>query len=263
MATVFQFASGPRTGKTASREFRLEHALFELQRKNEELDRAAKARAEFSNMCTYILLSLCLYTLLTAWMEKVAKLDMTPNGPAALCVSLGTVLVTIPLLLVHIWRHNLKREHVGLRLANWKRSIFEALVVSVAAFPILAACKWLLVLHDPDFLGKPVLNWSYWGPWLPLYALFAPAQEFVARGVQSSIEGFLPMRHRSALAVVLTSVAFGVMHLHYSFRMAMIATSGSIVFGAMFLKQRTLIGVSLAHFILGALISGPFQLMLN
>lgn len=165
-------------------------------------------------------------------------------------------------MLTHIWRYKLNRDQLGLRLGNWKRSILEGLWVSAAMFPLLMLVKWLLVLHDPEFYGKPVLAWGSWDRLLPVYLIIAPAQELLTRGfLQSSIERFLRWRYRSIMAVGLSSAQFGVMHLHYSFRMALIATAGSIIFGTMFARHRTLVGVSIAHFILGALIIGPLQLM--
>jgi membrane protease YdiL (CAAX protease family) len=242
----------------------IERELENSRRKNAELVAAAKARAEFGVLATFIILTLCGYTMAVAWMEKVGNVDLNPRGPAILGMSLGCVFALIPLMLFSVRRYSVKAADLGFRLGNWKEAVFGGMLVAAAVFPVLVAFKWLLVGYDPDFYGRPVLNWSAWDPWLLLYGLVAPAQELLTRGfLQNSIERFLDMKHRSAVAICLASAQFGVMHLHYSFRMAVIATVGSLIFGAVFVRQRTLIGVSIAHFILGAMVIGPLQLMLD
>ena len=242
----------------------LERALARSQRKNAELIAAAKARAEFGMLATFIILTLFVYTMVVAWMERVGNVDLNPRGPAILGMSLGCVVALIPFMLYSVRRYGVNAADLGLRLGNWKESVIAGILVAAAVFPCLVAFKWLLVHYDADFHGRAVLNWSAWDPWLLLYGLVAPAQELLTRGfLQTSIERFLDMKHRSAVAVCLASAQFGVMHLHYSFRMAMIATVGSLIFGALFVRERTLIGVSIAHFILGAMVIGPLQLMLD
>jgi hypothetical protein len=241
-----------------------EFLVAQLANKNRELMKAEAARAEFGTIATFIVLSLCSYMMLTAWMSKVANLNMAPRGPAALGISIGTVVALLVLMVIHIGRHHLKLDHLGLRLGNWRRSVVEGLTASGALFSLLVLLKWFFVRYNPEFYGKPVLKWTAWDHWLPLYVLVAPAQELLTRGfLQASIERLLPSKSGTAIAIMLASAQFGVMHLHYSFRMAVIAGIGSLVFGSMFARQRTLIGVSIAHLILGALIIGPLQLMLG
>jgi membrane protease YdiL (CAAX protease family) len=239
--------------------------LFEqVQVKHQQLMRARAAHAELCTLMSFAVLSLCSYVMLTAWISKVAKLNMAPRGPAALGISIGTVLILAVLMIVYVCRYQVTPEQLGLRLTHWRRSILEGLAAAAVLFPSLLLLKSMLVLYDPDFHGKPVLNWTEWDHWLALYVLVAPAQELLTRGfLQGSIERLLPGKQSPALAILVASALFGCMHLHYSFRMAAIATIGSVILGWMFSKRRTLIAVSIAHFILGALIIGPLQLMLD
>ena len=128
----------------------------------------------------------------------------------------------------------------------------------------LVLLKALLVRYDPQWSGRPVIEWTIWEPWqmVLIYIPISFAQEAMGRGfTQTCIERLLTGNRRKRLAIVLASAEFGAMHLHYSFGMGMIAFAGSIFLGVLYARHRTLVGVILCHYVLGQLIFGPLQLM--
>ena len=108
--------------------------------------------------------------------------------------------------------------------------------------------------HRLDELGPPQL--------IPVYAFIALSQELMARGfTQTCIERLLTGRRRTVAAIFLAAARFGAMHLHYSFVPGMVAFVGSILFGVLYARHRTVIGVTVCHYFLGLVVFGPLQLV--
>lgn len=77
-------------------------------------------------------------------------------------------------------------------------------------------------------------------------------QEIVFRGgIQSYLQFFLQGKYRTVLAILTTSVMFGMMHLVFSTRLALSIIFLSIFWGWMFARQKTLMGVVLSHMLIG------------
>jgi membrane protease YdiL (CAAX protease family) len=77
-------------------------------------------------------------------------------------------------------------------------------------------------------------------------------QEFIARGtVQGTLERLFSGRHRGFLAILVTSLLFGSLHVYSSIPLAVSALLTSWLWGWMYNRQQTLAGVSLSHFLIG------------
>lgn len=85
-------------------------------------------------------------------------------------------------------------------------------------------------------------------------ALYLPScflQEFMARGlVQTSLQRFLQDR-RGLRSVLLSSVIFAMLHLHFGIMAALVTYAASVVFGLFYLRHHNLAGVTLFHFGVG------------
>ncbi len=257
-------AFGLMAVRVEAREIRLERALEEIQRKNAALEAAARTRAEFGTIATFIVIVLCLYTIALAVMENVVKLDADLRRSLVESINFGFLVLQIGMALVYILKHKPRPEDYGWSLWGWKRSLSESLAFTAAAFAVMVGVKWLLVRQFSEMAAHPLVDWGYWGGWATVlsYLFVAPAQELIGRGfLQNSIENFLTGPRRRTMAILLTSVQFGVVHLHFSFSTGMVAMLSGILFGVMFVRQRTLLGVSLSHFILGSLAFGPLRLL--
>jgi len=60
---------------------------------------------------------------------------------------------------------------------------------------------------------------------------------------------------------VLGAAEFGVVHLHYSFALGILSFIGAVLFGSLYARHRTILGITVAHYILGQFIFGPLQLI--
>ncbi len=257
-------AFGMMAVKVEAREFRLERALEEIRRKNSAIEEASRIRAEFGTMASFIVIVLSLYAIALAFMQDVAKVDINMRRVFVESISFGFLLLQIGLAAVFLMKHKLRPQDYGWTLRNWRRAIAESRGFAGLAFVALVGVKALLIRYSPDFHNAPLLAWSYWGGWTSVaaYLFVAPTQELIGRGLlQNSIEKFLTGARRTLLAIVLTSVQFGVVHLHFSFWTGIMAMLSGLLFGAIFARQRTLLGVSISHFILGTLTFGPLRLL--
>ncbi|WP_437623862.1 CPBP family intramembrane glutamic endopeptidase [Sorangium sp. So ce1151] len=189
-------------------------------------------------------------------MSRVVQRAVVPGLPPALhmAYSWGLLLVLLVPVALYVRRQSLPLSRMGVTTAHLRRSALESLVVALL---LVAACFALRI--GAWTRGEPLVTWGsiaeYNTTWRALFfALYAPhclLQEFVARGViQTSLERFLPRSSR-AVHLALTAAFFGVYHLHVSLGFAFLTFAIGLLFGALYARHRTLIGVTLAHAALG------------
>ena len=255
---------GLMTVKIEAREFALEQALNELRRKNADLETAAQLHEDFSRFFSTSILFLCSYSMLLAFLRSVMGFEMGPTSIASYAMNL--VLFVMYCLMIFYFTRNRQypMSMFGVTTQNWKRAVAESLLALVPVLILLVLVKVYLVNNNPEFAGKPIVDWSDWGPrkmWL-IYGPSSVAQEFTTRGFQQTcIERLLTGKYRTWIAIILTSAQFAVVHLHYSFFTGMVAFSGGVFFGWLYSRHRTILGVSLIHYLVGQVTFGPLQLI--
>lgn len=257
-------ALGMMAVKVEAREFGLERALEEIRRKNSDLQKASRIREEFGMMATFIVITLCLYSLALAFMQDVQQIDINDRRAVIESISFGFLVLQIGMAILYIFKHKPNLADYGCTIRNWRRVMTEAVGVCVLGFLAMMGLKWLLIQYKPDSFSYPLVDWGYWGGWVTVtsYLFVAPMQELIARGfLQNSIENFLTGKHRTTIAIALTAAQFGVVHLHFSFGVGIMAMLSGLLFGAIYARQRTLLGASISHYILGTLAFGPLHLL--
>lgn len=178
----------------------------------------------------------------------------------------------------------------GLTLHNWKKSVFESLLVSFALMILLIGVKWVAIHTLPSYADMPLFGLSvkrlganpptgmfgWWGSSkltavqllsrasLILYILSTPLQEFIFRGVLlTSLQKTLHGRNRTRLAILISTLLFAAVHepLFWLFPIAVFLPG--LLWGWLFARHRTLIGVSISHLLLGFwafyIIGFPYQ----
>lgn len=165
----------------------------------------------------------------------------------------GFIAFAAPLLyLVKVIKFPL-RDVVNIK-TNLRQTLTESLLLSaVIALAIVPASFGLV---DLPFVAR--INDRFDLEWFlivftPDYFLHSYIQELVARGImQNSIQKFLRDRegHRS---VIICSLAFAVMHVHMGIAFAMSTGIASLAFGYIYLRQGNLLGVTIVHWVIGAL----------
>ena len=146
-------------------------------------------------------------------------------------------------------RCGLTRHDMGIRMGNLWRSIAVGLLISI---PALAAMAYFRTRLYPELEGTPLLDPQLISLSVYTYILIAALQEWICRGVfLTSIASLMPGKTRPTAAIVISSLVFSTLHLHYSSSLAVVALLTGIVWGWLFLKYRNLAGPIISHFILG------------
>lgn len=146
-------------------------------------------------------------------------------------------------------RCGLTRHDMGIRRGNLWRSIGAGLLISL---PALAAMIYFRTRLYPQLAGTPLIDPAQLTLSVYTYILIAALQEWICRGVfLTSIAKLMPGRMRPAAAVLISSLVFSTLHLHYSSSLAVVALVTGIVWGWLFLAYRNLAGPVVSHFILG------------
>ena len=160
-------------------------------------------------------------------------------------------------LYVLIRRSGLPMRTYGLTTLGWQRSVGESLLWSVAFLALCLLVKAICIRSIPAWHGQLLfqprdLHDSQTLVYVGLYLLFAPAQEFLARGVlQSSFQEFLDGRWVTTRAILYSTLMFSATHLHLSMELALVVLIPSVFWGVLYARHRTLIGVSLSHILIG------------
>jgi hypothetical protein len=87
-----------------------------------------------------------------------------------------------------------------------------------------------------------------------VYCIFIVVQEFIARGVIiSTILNFLEgVKHSRLGAIIMSSMLFSAQHLHLpSIAFAVLVFIPGIFWGWLFVRHRSILGVSISHIIIG------------
>ncbi len=163
------------------------------------------------------------------------------------------VLILVPAV-VTVRAHSLSLADFGVTRRGWARSLGEGLLVALAMIPVLVGFK---LVRGP--VGDPLFSWRtldfYTGPQLLFYAIsYVPhsaIQEFIARGVgQGSLERFMADAP-PAKPIVIASSLFAILHLHLSLEAAVLTFVVSLLFGWVYHRHQSLVGVTALHAVLG------------
>jgi CRP-like cAMP-binding protein len=225
-----------------------EKAVEALRRQLELSD----TRVQMGTFITFMIAILSIYSYaLRIWLDLVAsEVDTTP------VTIVGTVAVAIVIwLLMRKVKDPL--SSYGLTMKNWKGQLRESLLWTAAFCIAVTVVKWLLILILPSWQHLSVLDWpgvsdSGVDVRIVFYSLFAPFQEFVARGaMQSSLQRFLTGRYANLRAILVVTLVFGAHHLWIDTSFGFLTLIPSLLWGAMYARQGSLFGVSVSHIIIG------------
>lgn len=150
----------------------------------------------------------------------------------------------------------------GLTFRNWKRSISETLLFMLPLLLLSLILKQALILTSADYAGQTLFRFALEAHATSfeehlllaisfvLYILFSPIQELIFRGIlQTSWQRFSSGSHRTLLAIIITSVLYFTAHFYWS--LSFLVLIPSFLWGWLFARHRTLVGVSIGHILLG------------
>lgn len=217
--------------------------------------KASKARIAFASFFTTIVFLISLYVFMLrssiSWIEQLRN---------STYVTSGMLLFTLGILLYMLKLNQYPIRYYGLNLKNWRKAVPEALLWSLGFIVFATGLKWIWIQLVPGHEGQPL-----WGLpdyeegnlgqaliYVMLYTLFAPVQEFFARGViQGTLQKFLTGRFVKLRAIAIATLLFSVTHVHLDLAFAFMVIIPSILWGFMYAKQDSLLGVSISHILIG------------
>ena len=195
-----------------------------------------------------VIACVCLYLLLLATLEF---LNINVPTKALTQVINGMVCV----IGVIIYRKtDFSFDELGLKIRNAKRTFVSSIVLALAVVILLIAAKATIMKISPDFFAEntPFWNWNIGlYSWLS-YIFTCVIQEFLARSmIYGSIKKMFDGKHSALVAILLSSLLFGAVHIAHGFMYmaAAMILLGSL--GGLYEKHGNIWGVTIIHFVLG------------
>ncbi len=147
--------------------------------------------------------------------------------------------------------------NLGLNLNNYKVTIKESLKISLVIMILFTVIKIYITLTYT--VNTPVFNFIDSAIYLheiAIYILLCPIQEFIIRGVvQNLFSRFMNWHSTKEIIwspIILSNLMFSAFHGHLASLFVTMATFFlGILWGWMFYRQKTLLGVSLSHILIG------------
>jgi CRP-like cAMP-binding protein len=232
-----------------------------LRATNEREIKEFQTRFRMGAFLIYIIMVLCVYSYsLSTLSELMQTVHETSYITLPLTIILGSVML---LMMMHT---GLSWSEFGITLRNWKRAVLDGLLYPIPLVLGVMGLYWLAeefrsahnVFAVVDYVLKlstpPERTSEEWVILLLIYWLIVvPIQELCTRGgLQGSLEMFLASRHKQAIAIVLSNLIFGAIHLYFSFALGLTVFFGGMYIGWIYSKTRNLIAGWLSHAILGS-----------
>jgi CRP-like cAMP-binding protein len=214
-----------------------------------------KSRVSMGILICMLLVGICLYVFSLQVIASWARAASTTT-----VVSVSIIFLFAAMSFFVIKKGGYPFSMYGLTIENWRQSLIESILLLVPILMLLCALKWLYLKWVPGIQEYPLLSL---GQHLTLsksgliltclaYSVFAPVQEFIARGCfQSSFQNFLVGKYRTLTAIVISNLMFSMTHLHISISFALVAFIPGLFWGWQYARHKTLIGISISHIIIG------------
>jgi len=222
--------------------------------------------AGYRNAIALVLVgALSMLSVYTLALGAISGFDLTQHARLAITPLVILMFAAAFLAVIRLSRFPL--AFFGLRLDNWRPALSLALRASLIFVAAMASLKWLLILTVPGLEGWSVItpatltidgqtqiSWGLYAGVFALYALFVPAQEFVARcGIQAPLFAFLDGSElkRRTWAILVSNFAFAAAHAHTNPTFALATFLPGIFWGWLFARTHSLMAVSVSHVMIG------------
>lgn len=153
-----------------------------------------------------------------------------------------------------IVKSKLPLEQFGVTTKNWKPAVIQGVMVAVMLMGVGIALKYVLVkMH----IYTSVFSYHHIDThliWLPLYILFVPIQELIVRGaIQGALYELVSDKERNRVigSILLSNFMFSSFHAHISLFFVVIIFIPSVIWGYLYYRHKTLIGVTVSHILSG------------
>jgi membrane protease YdiL (CAAX protease family) len=232
------------------------------------LEDLRRKHAALSRFVVYLLVILALYDLSLEVLIRARHLHGVPPSATTAAV----VLIISLVLFRMIRKMGYPLRDFGFNLDNLRRNVAESLVWTAGFCLLLLVVKWLLITRTETYSSWPLfyhpsartLHLQLAGA--AIYTGFAFFQCLIVHGaLQSCLLKFLATPRAGAASVAVTTLTFAALHVDMHFTFALITLAPGFMWAAMYAKQRSLVGVTLSHALVGvwALWGLDFYQMMN
>jgi CRP-like cAMP-binding protein/membrane protease YdiL (CAAX protease family) len=227
----------------------------------------SKAKVAMGKFMIHLLFVLAVYMYAFKIIEKMANSSVSTS-----VISIPLIIFFAMAVLMMMKSSGYSMQFYGLTTNNWRNSLQDSVFVSIILILCIVLIKWLSISLIPQFHNLSLIHLSFNAggmkainelgqtniPILIIlifaYLVFTPIQELICRGaLQSSLQEFLTGPSRIWWAIIISNILFSVTHLHVSISLALSVFLPGLFWGWMYARNKTLIGVSLSHLIVGGM----------
>lgn len=246
--------------------------LFINSKVSQQLSKRLKSSNEFSvnTLKEKYIMSIFSIRMLVLVSLYALSLNLLEKGQQYLADSSIESMVLIIIYALVVFSIIRKSEYplsfYGLTRRNWQKYALESVLFTLPLLAAVLLIKWLVItyipsaqhfpLFDPSAIFKEGTIFSWHVYWIALifYAAFCPLQEFMVRGcVQTSFQNLLegPEYKIKWQAIIISNLIFASSHSHLSLGFALSAFIPGIFWGWLYYRQKSLVGVSISHIMVG------------
>ncbi len=232
---------------------RLTASYHQLAERNEQLKASNRARVELGTIFICVVLLLSVYSFVLSYFKSKSFLALSFAETIEFAVTRCLEVITFLIVFWMLRASKIPLREFGLNLVEIRKQIFESVWISSLLILSLLGLKYVGIRTGQNpFPNETLINWTYWDWTYVSYILIAPLQEFIARGVfQSTVARLIVSKRSALLSILVTAVLFGALHLHTSVMLGIAAFTTSWLWGWMFARHRSLVGVGISHFMIG------------
>lgn len=215
-----------------------------------------KARIVMGSFIITIICILILYLIVLTIVEE----NKNPVGSPTF-YTMPIIAVFAIIVFIYMKKTHYPLSVFGLTLKNWRESTKDALIFTFIFMIGMLPFKWILIHTISGFSNHSLIEGDVIDFALPLqekigflilYLIFVPLQEFIVRGaLQSSFEEFLVTPYKRIWAIVLSNILFATTHFHVSITLAILTLIPGFLWGWLYSRHRTLVGVIISHELIG------------
>ena len=202
-----------------------------------------------------------LMSFVCLWVYDYALWDMMGQPISSSVLTYGLELFGA-FIFFFLWRFtSITFEDMGLRIRGAGRYILIDAAFAAAALGLLIAIKLVLLRVSPNVFQKQALvNMDYFDWSCRIYPLTVVMQEFFTRGVvHESVKRILPGKYAVPVAIIVSSLLFGALHIHKGLLFMTGAMLLLGLFGVIYEKQKSIWGLCIPHYVLGLAICILFE----
>ena len=132
------------------------------------------------------------------------------------------------------------------------KSLAESCGATLLLMGVMVMAKIVLLRAGATFRWDEFITLRYCAPSYFLYLAWSPIQELLFRGIlQNRLKKRLEKEGKGWLAIPLTALLFCSIHVHLSSAMVFVTFALGLLWGWLYQRHGTILGVSISHFVLG------------